>query len=251
MAQCREVKAKSLSGSGYKEYVVYRVRAYCYCHAVRSQDRFIPAMPDSTSSYTLGSSTLGATRSREWMHRVMRLLEAAVGELHELKHPAQGMLLEAASLLRQQIYPPPAGQGPGGRGRLPLWEARKVLEYIDTHITESVRVADLCALLQRSEAYFSRSFKRTFGQSPHSFVTRRRLELAEKYMLTTDASLSDIALRCGFADQPHLCKHFRQAVGETPAAWRRVHRMRRGEGAKPPLERFTVSWRNGAAVPAA
>ena len=58
----------------------------------------------------------------------------------------------------------------------------------------------------------SRSFKRTFGESPHAFLVRRRVELAAQYMLTTDAPLSDIALRCGFADQPHLCKHFRQAA---------------------------------------
>jgi hypothetical protein len=44
-------------------------------------------------------------------------------------------------------------------------------------------------------------------------------------MLATDASLSDIALSCGFADQAHLCKHFRLAVGQTPAAWRREHRL--------------------------
>jgi AraC-like DNA-binding protein len=37
-------------------------------------------------------------------------------------------------------------------------------------------------------------------------------------------ALSDIALRCGFADQAHLCKHFRQATGLTPAAWRRASR---------------------------
>jgi AraC-like DNA-binding protein len=43
-------------------------------------------------------------------------------------------------------------------------------------------------------------------------------------MLQTDASLSDIALRCGFTDQAHLCKHFRQSTGQTPAAWRRARR---------------------------
>jgi AraC-like DNA-binding protein len=42
-------------------------------------------------------------------------------------------------------------------------------------------------------------------------------------MLQTEAPLSDIALQCGFTDQPHLCKHFRQTTGHTPAAWRRAH----------------------------
>jgi AraC family transcriptional regulator len=173
---------------------------------------------------TLPLSSLSATRSREWMHRVITLLEAALGQLHNQLHPAQSTLLEAASLLRQQIDPPAAREVPDGRGRLLAWQARKVRDYIDSHITGPVLVADLCALIDRSEAHFSRSFKRAFGESPHAFVIWRRLELAARYMLQTDAGLSDIALQCGFADQAHLCKHFRQSTGQTPAAWRRARR---------------------------
>src|ERR1700733_11893242 len=172
----------------------------------------------------LAVSNLGAARSREWMHRVITLLEAAVGQLHDQEHSAQGTLLEAATLLRQQIDPSGDGEVPDERGCMLAWQVRKVRDYIDSHIAEPVFVADLCALFERSEAHFSRSFKRTFGESPHSFVVRRRVEFAAQYMLTTDASLSDIALRCGFSDQAHLCKHFRQAAGQTPAAWRRAHR---------------------------
>ena len=178
---------------------------------------------------TLVVSKLSPTRPREWMHRVISLVEAAVGALHDREHPAQGTLLEAASLLRQQIHPSAARGGPDGSGRLLAWQARKVRDYIESHVTGPICVADLAALIQRSEAHFSRSFKRTFGESPHSFVLRRRVELAAQFMLTTDASLSDIALRCGFADQPHLCKQFRQATGETPAAWRRAHRSHHDE----------------------
>ncbi len=194
---------------------------------------------------TLAVSKPGATRSREWMHRVITLLEAAVGQFHDQEHPAQGRLLEAASLLRQQIHPPAAGEVPDGRGRLLAWQVRKVRDYIDGHITGPVLVADLCALVQRSEAHFSRSFKRTFGESPHSFVVRRRVELAAQYMLTTDASLSDIALRCGFTDQAHLCKHFRSAAGQTPAAWRRAHRSHQDVSRTPQVERFAAASRNG------
>jgi AraC family transcriptional regulator len=170
-------------------------------------------------------STLLATRSREWTHRVMGLLEAAVVQLHDPRHPAQGTLLEAASLLREQIRSPLAPEAPHGRGRLLAWQARRVREYIDGHITEPLLVADLCALVHRSAAHFSRAFKRTFGESPHSFVMRRRVELTARYMVTTDATLSDIAMRCGFADQAHLCKNYRLAMGQTPAAWRRVQML--------------------------
>jgi AraC family transcriptional regulator len=158
------------------------------------------------------------------MHRVIALLESALGQLHNQVHPALGTLLEAASLLRRQVEPPVANEVSDARGRLPAWQARKVRDYIDSHLTGPVLVADLCALFQRSEAHFSRSFKRTFGESPHAFLVRRRVELAAQYMLTTEASLSDIAGRCGFTDQAHLCKHFRQAEGQSPAAWRRERR---------------------------
>ena len=195
---------------------------------------------------TLAATTLGAMPSRDWTYRMMGLLEAAVGHLHDLKHPAQRALLEAASLLRLQIRPPLGGDASDGRGRLLEWQARKVREYIDGHIAGPVPVADLCALVRRSQAHFSRSFKRTFGQPPHSFVMRRRVELAARYMLTTDAPLSDIALRCGFVDQAHFCKNYRQAVGQTPAAWRRLQHEQNAK----PSERFAMPWRYSVPVPA-
>jgi AraC family transcriptional regulator len=194
---------------------------------------------DGIFEKTLVVSNLGTTRSRESLHRVIALLETALGQLQNQVHPARGTLCEATSLLRQQIDLPAARVVPDGRGRMLIWQVRKVRNYIDSHIASPILVADLCALVQRSEAHFSRSFKRTFGKSPHSFVVRRRVELAAQYMRTTDAPLSDIALRCGFSDQAHLCKHFRQAAGQTPAAWRRA--QGHDEHEISPVERFGFS----------
>jgi AraC family transcriptional regulator len=177
----------------------------------------------SAVGLALAIAKLTARRPPEWVRHVVTLLDKAVRELQP-SGVAHGTVLEAAALIRKQIDPEIAQRVPDGGGRLLAWQARKVCDYIDSHITGPVPVADLCALIDRSEAHFSRSFKRTFGESPHAFVIRRRLELAARYMLQTDASLSDIALRCGFTDQAHLCKHFRQSTGQTPAAWRRSHR---------------------------
>ncbi len=171
-------------------------------------------------------SKADGTRSHEWMLRVMTLLTAAVGQLHDQEHPAYRTLLEAASLLRRQIDPEVAGEVADSQARLLAWQARKVRNYIDGHIAGRILVADLSAVIQLSEAHFSRAFKRTFGESPHAFVIRRRVEFAAHYLLQTDASLSDIALRCGFSDQSHLCRAFRQATGQSPALWRRIRRTR-------------------------
>jgi AraC-like DNA-binding protein len=61
----------------------------------------------------------------------------------------------------------------------------------------------------------------TFGEPPHAYVVRRRLEKACELMMTNAASLSEIALSAGFSDQAHLCRLFRQAFGQSPASWRR------------------------------
>ena len=159
----------------------------------------------------------------------MKLLDAAIGQLHHEQAAAHSAILEAISLLRRQVAPQPSQEqeyADDGKERLLAWQARKVLDHINRHIASRLQVADLCALVQLSEGHFSRSFRRTFGHPPYVFVLRRRIELAARYMLQTDTSLSEIALQCGFVDQAHFGKHFRRVTGESPAAWRRARMAR-------------------------
>jgi AraC family transcriptional regulator len=172
---------------------------------------------------TPSDARAGATQSHEWVRRVVALLDTAACQLDE-QQAAHRTILQAASLLRARIDPKLAEEMPARRGGLSNRYAREVCAYIDSHITDRLRVADLSALANLSESHFSRVFTCTFGERPHAFLIRRRVELAARYMLQTEATLSDIALQCGFADQAHLCKHFRQATGYPPAAWRRAHR---------------------------
>lgn len=199
------------------------VSANCESRAVRNGSLAMELYVGNTPS----GSQIGATQSHEWVHHVLALLEAAIGQLdHE--PVVHGTIMKAVLLLRKQVVLEAAQSTLSNRGGLVAWQARKVREYIDKHIAGAVRVADLSALIQRSDAHFSRSFKRTFGESPHAFVIRRRLELASQCMLSTDALLSDIAVRCGFTDQAHLSKLFRQFAGEPPASWRRIRRVATG-----------------------
>jgi AraC family transcriptional regulator len=178
---------------------------------------------DTDDGRRLGSED-SAGVTREWVHHVITLLDAAVNGLPDRERLARGAIVRASSLLRRQIDLD-VPQLPDDGGRLLAWQVRQVRDYIDLHIADPVMVSDLSALIQRSEAHFSRCFRNTFGEAPHAFVVRRRLELATQCMLETAMTLSEIALRCGFADQAHLSKRFREATGQTPAAWRRARQI--------------------------
>lgn len=108
------------------------------------------------------------------------------------------------------------------RGGLSPWQIRKVTSYLEAHLHRTIRNEDLATIARLNASYFSRAFRISFGEPPHEYVIRRRVERAQGLMLSTDASLSEIALECGLADQAHLCRLFRRIVGQSPGAWRRA-----------------------------
>lgn len=109
------------------------------------------------------------------------------------------------------------------RGGLAPWQRRKAREYIEQHLDAPIAVMELANLVSLSPGYFCRAFKESFGDTPHAYVMRVRLERAQELMLTTAEPLSQIAFACGLSDQAHLSRLFRQATGETPSVWRRRH----------------------------
>jgi AraC family transcriptional regulator len=180
---------------------------------------------DSQAGEIIAVATNPADHGGSWIQSVIGLLDVATQQLQSSKEAAQSAIEQATSLLQERMRTH-SREGARALGGLLVWQVRKVREYVDAHIAGRMLVLDLSAVVNLSEAHFARSFKRTFGLSPHAFVLRRRLELAARLMLESTESLTDIALRCGFTDQAHLCKHFKRSMEETPAAWRRA---RRGE----------------------
>ena len=115
----------------------------------------------------------------------------------------------------------PAAESVEARGGLAPWQKRKVERYLQDNLEHSICMNELAKEARLSVSHFCRSFKKSFGDTPHAYVIRLRLELARKLMLTTDEPLSQIALSCGLADQAHLSKLFRRVFADTPNAWRR------------------------------
>jgi transcriptional regulator GlxA family with amidase domain len=108
------------------------------------------------------------------------------------------------------------------RGGLAPWVVRKVSTYVETHLGSTISGAELAALAQQSVYHFSRAFRQSFDEPPHTYLMRRRIERAKGSMVQTNLPLAQIAIDCGLADQPHLNKSFRRLVGQSPGAWRRA-----------------------------
>jgi AraC family transcriptional regulator len=157
-----------------------------------------------------------------------QLLEAACKARDGDREAARAHIAHAVALLRGKpglgpsVTPAlPAGERLSARGGLAAWQARRLTAHIEANIDHRIHVRELAALLGLSASHFCRAFKRTFGASPHTYVMRRRIEVAQGLMLTTAEPLSSIALHCGMCDQPHFTRTFYRIVGETPYSWRR------------------------------
>jgi AraC-like DNA-binding protein len=81
-----------------------------------------------------------------------------------------------------------------------------------------VRIVAAVAFL--SEAHFSRSFRAAFGETPHRYLQRRRVERSMFLLRETDRSVTDICLDVGFSSLGTFSRTFRDIVGETPSSYR-------------------------------
>jgi len=151
---------------------------------------------------------------------LVQILETAKRDLERDREAAKALLAKASSILQSEIERR-SGASDSGTGGLAGWQIARVRAFIDKNLHSTIHTKDLSAVARRSAAHFARSFKQSFGESPHAYVMKRRLETACHLMMTSSESLSQIALTVGFSDQSHFCKRFKQAFGESPSNWRR------------------------------
>ena len=110
------------------------------------------------------------------------------------------------------------------RGGLAPGALRRVREYIDGRLGDSISLDAMATVAELSRCHFARAFKQSVGTSPHAYVVQRRLDRAERLLADTDLSLCQVALDSGFSDQSHFSSYFRKSFGESPRAFRRSRR---------------------------
>lgn len=111
-------------------------------------------------------------------------------------------------------------------------------DAMDRAYAEALDTPKLARIAGVSPAHFIRTFRATFGETPHRYLQRRRVERSMWMLRETDRSVTDICLEVGFTSLGTFSRTFRDIVGVSPVAYRR--------GAQPVAAAvptcFTMAW---------
>src|SRR6266498_2382724 len=94
-------------------------------------------------------------------------------------------------------------------------------DAMDRTYAQPLDVPALARIACVSRAHFIRTFRATFGETPHRYLQRRRVERSMWLLRETDRSVTDICLDVGFTSLGTFSRTFREIVGQSPVAYRR------------------------------
>jgi AraC-like DNA-binding protein len=108
------------------------------------------------------------------------------------------------------------------RDPIPVYvHLRRAKDRIDCDFAERLDVAALAREAHASRAHFIRSFKKTFGETPHRYLQRRRIERAKELLRGTPLSVTEVSVAVGFRSLGSFSTVFRKLVGEPPGEYAR------------------------------
>ncbi|TWT24825.1 bifunctional transcriptional activator/DNA repair enzyme AdaA [Planomicrobium sp. CPCC 101110] len=130
-------------------------------------------------------------------------------------------IFKNAFIALEQGYRPCKRCKPDGL-KLPAEEwSQHIKEWLDTHYTENVTLDILADIFHGSPYHLQRSFKKSTGLSPLSYLQQKRLEKAAQDLLATNRPVADIGESVGFANPSYFITLFKKKAGQTPAQFRK------------------------------
>jgi AraC-like DNA-binding protein len=137
--------------------------------------------------------TRSPTDLQQFVHPASNLFELLQTAKRERdREAAKALLVTASSILQSEIERRSRTKGVRP-GVLAGWQIARV--RFGENLRRTIHAKDLSAAAQRSTSHFSRSFKQAFGEPPHAYPVRRRLERVCHLMIISSTSLGEIALR--------------------------------------------------------
>lgn len=112
-------------------------------------------------------------------------------------------------------------RAPGDAERIPA-SLLSTIDFLEDHFSERILPSHLAAKAGLSPVKFARLLKRVLKLTPGQLILQTRLEEASRLLRDTDASIAEIATRCGFCDHSALTRAFHATTGMTPSEFRRM-----------------------------
>ena len=116
------------------------------------------------------------------------------------------------------------------RGGLPVWQQKRVAEFIEEHLAEDISLTTLAELVDLSVYHFAHAFKQSFGAPPHRYHMVRRMDRAKNLLERPALSVTKIGIQIGFRETSSFTRAFRKLTGLTPTEYRRQRDFALGGG---------------------
>ena len=100
---------------------------------------------------------------------------------------------------------------------------QKAIRYIDENYPNDLTLKDIAEYVNFSPVYFHNLFKEYMGVTLHKYIEEIRLKKAKEYLLTSNFSLDEIGLRCGYKSHSYFAYCFKKAEGLTPTVFRKIN----------------------------
>jgi AraC family transcriptional regulator len=107
------------------------------------------------------------------------------------------------------------------RGGLPVWQQKRLIEFIQKHLGQEISLTDLAELVGLSLCHFARAFKQSFGVPPHRYHMACRMDHARNLLQRPALSVTQIGIQVGFRETSSFTRAFRKFTGLTPTEYRR------------------------------
>lgn len=102
---------------------------------------------------------------------------------------------------------------------------QEAIHFMEQNYQRDLSIEEIAAVCKLNRSYFSKLFKESKGCPPQEFLIRMRLAKASEMMKTTSMSIGDIAILCGYPNQLHFSRSFKQRYGVSPREWRSKNKL--------------------------
>lgn len=163
--------------------------------------------------------------SRPWPEIVVDLV--TLGGLphriiHTLQTPSPSKALQLEAALVAVIAVVAEAQGRRGRDPLPSAPVHQATRFIQANLDQPIGLQEVADAVQVSRSKLAETFRREKGLTIGDYIRAARVERACRRLRDTRETLNEIALACGFCDQSHMARVFREELDITPLAYRRL-----------------------------